>query len=101
MTSTLTSASSNAEIEAAYIDNASYQEDADAVKARAFVTACRVILLKRPQRVGQGNKLNLEYNLELVEKQLQAAQQWLATNPAAQGATNPSIRHPDFTYYRD
>jgi hypothetical protein len=101
MASTLTSASSNAEIEAAYVDNASYQEDADPVKARAFVTACRIILLIRPQRTARGNAVSLEYNLELIKEQLQEAQRWLAANPAALGAGNPAIRHPDFTCFRD
>jgi hypothetical protein len=50
----LSSTSTIAEIEAAYADNAGYAEDNSPSKARAFITACRLLLLKRPTEAGSG-----------------------------------------------
>ena len=44
--STLSSSSTRADVEAAYADDASYAEDASVPNARAFVTACRLLILK-------------------------------------------------------
>lgn len=100
MSSTLTSSSTPAEIEAAYIDNASYEEDSSVAKAKAFITACRIILIIRPSRTGRGNALNLEYDLELVAAQQADAQRWLSANEEALGTANSSIKHPSFEYLR-
>ena len=47
--STLSSSSTRADVEAAYADDASYVEDASVPKARVFVTACRLLILKYPR----------------------------------------------------
>jgi len=65
--STLNSASTLADIKASYADNASYAEDGSPAKARAFITACRLLLLKLPKRAskggGQGEEIELESRL--------------------------------------
>ena len=50
--SALTSASTLTDVQNAYVDNASYAEDASIAKAKAFVTACRILLLKLPAEAG-------------------------------------------------
>ena len=46
--STLTSSPVHAEVEAAYVDDASYAEDGSVSKAKAFVTGCRILLRRLP-----------------------------------------------------
>lgn len=45
--STLTSTSTDAEVEAAYDNNASYFEDRSVDKCGAFITACKILLRRR------------------------------------------------------
>src|SRR5262245_57513999 len=67
--STLSSSSTLEQVKAAYIDNASYAEDNSAAKARTFVTACRILLLKLPKRAahGRGNEIELDTSLIFEE----------------------------------
>lgn len=95
--STLTSASTLDQVIASYADNASYQEDQDPGKARAFVTACRILLLKLPSKSAHGRGGSIELSVAEVRMQLEAAQRWLATSPAA---TN-DVAHPTFQNFRD
>ena len=77
--STLTSSSTLAQIVAAYVDNASYEEDASTTKAAAFISACRIILIKRPKKAAVGGE-EIELDLELIARELDSARRWLATN---------------------
>jgi hypothetical protein len=54
---TLSSNSTDAEVWAAYDDNASYEEDASRAKALAFVTVGRILRRRIPLSVGRA-KLN-------------------------------------------
>ncbi|HEX8911075.1 MAG TPA: hypothetical protein VF796_01865 [Humisphaera sp.] len=84
----LNSTSTLAEIEAAYMDNASYAEDGSAAKARAFVTACRLLILKTPKMTGT-REAQLTLSPELLAGQIDEANAWLASNgggPAAAAA---------------
>ena len=95
----LNSASRLAEIKAAYDDNASYEEDGDAAKARAFITACRLYLMRIPRRVAHGGPASEEIELEprMLIDQIQEAKRWLALNvPAASGA----VKFSDFFNFR-
>lgn len=97
--STLSSASSLAQIKAAYADNASYAEDASASKAAAFITACRLLLLKLPSRAKQGAGFEVELDLTLIRSEMTEAKRWLdihGTSSAAGG-----VRHADFATFRD
>ena len=100
--SSLNSSSTIAEITAAYLDNASYEEDDDASKARAFVTACRLLLLMLPSR-SRGGGSEVELDLVRIENQMQAAQSFLAVHPdgAAAGSGGGLVRYSDFTDFRD
>jgi electron transfer flavoprotein alpha/beta subunit len=79
--STLTSASTIAEIKASYIDNASYAEDADVAKARAFITACRILLLKMPA-VATKNGESVQMRPEVIRQEMEAAQEWVEATDA-------------------
>ena len=98
--SSLTSSSTLAEIQAAYYDNASWEEDASTTKALAFVTACRFLLLKLPKRVAQGGRGGNETELDpsIIRAELNAARQWLAFSSAA--ATGGGVKHVSLEGFR-
>lgn len=64
---TITSASTLAEIEAAYLDNLSYDTDNSLPKAYAFREAARALRLKRPQSAssGPGSVSNFDIDADL------------------------------------
>lgn len=95
--STLSSASTLDQIKAAYLDNASYQEDQDVGKCRAFVTACRMLLLKLPQSSRKGDS-ELTLSIGSIQSELKLAKQWLAT--ANVSAAGGGIRYSDFSNLR-
>ena len=73
--STLTSASTLAQVKAAYADNASYVEDNSVAKCRAFITACTILLLNLPAEQGtreaqlvRQRQLPYDGGLEMVSK---------------------------------
>ena len=94
--STLTSASTPADIQAAYADNASYAEDGDVAKAKAFVTACRMLLGLTPSRMSTAPGVSLYVNLEVVERQLNAAQKYVTLRASA----SSGVRQFDFGGFR-
>jgi hypothetical protein len=95
---TLTSASTLDEIKAAYDDNASYSEDGSLAKAKAFVTACRLLLRRTPRRVALGGPASEEIEMEpkLLEGQITEAKRWIANLPAGE-----SVSYADFQDFRD
>lgn len=99
--STLTSASTNAEVEAAYDDNASYAEDNSSVKCQAFITACRFLLRRMFSRSATGGRANqeLEFDVNLIQKQLEDAERWAAAYSAGSGGGNVVVT--SFENFRD
>ena len=96
--STLDSSSTLAEIRAAIADNASYEEDASAAKARAFITAGRLYLFKVPRRAvhgGQGAE-EIDLAIDVLQQQLEEARRWLASKTAV----GSGIVHPSFANLR-
>ena len=79
--SSLTSASTLAAVEASYDDNASYAEDASVTKAKAFVTACRILLRRLPAEAGT-RESHVRLSPELIRKEMTEAQAWLQANDA-------------------
>ena len=93
--STLSSTSTLAEIQAAYDDNGSYLEDASVAKARAFVTACQ-LLIRRTARRSRHGPAEVEVDVEQLRSDLREARAWLATNDTARHgprATLVSLEH--------
>jgi len=93
---TLDSTSTWAEVVAAYADNVGYDEDNSATKARAFVTACRLLLSpamssKRTVHGGRGGGEELELDLAEIRRQLEAAQNWITGNASGGGVRHLSV----------
>ena len=85
--STLSSTSTYAEILAAYMDSAVYEEDADVAKARAFVSACRM-LIRFPSRLQVGGRQaghEMEIDVTTIRAEMAAAQSWIAANDQPTG----------------
>ena len=95
MSSTITSASTLADCEASYLDNAGYAENNSVAQAAAFVTACRALLLKMPAKSAHGKGGSVEFNLEMIQRQLTEARAWLAA------VGSPDVVHPSFGNFRD
>ena len=96
--SALNSASTLAEIKAAYADNASYSEDGSVAKAKSFITACRLWLMKIPRRVARGGPASEEVEMEprLLIDQIQEAKRYVVCN-----AQHEATMYSDFTNFRD
>lgn len=97
--STLSSSSTDAEVWAAYDDNASYEEDASITKARAFITACRIILRRNPKQTTRAGGLGLVLSPELIRADMQAAQTWLVVHDTSDNP-NPGAVQFGFAEFR-
>lgn len=92
----VTSASTVAEIEAAYVDNGSYVEDQSVTKCRAFITAARALLIKLPTVATKGAN-SLSYRVESVQRELERAQAWLeARDTTGDDMPGPARSYADF-----
>jgi len=98
MSSTLSSSSTDAEVLAAYDDNAPYQEDVSRPKALAFITACRILARRLPISAGRDGQT---VSRESLREEVADAQAWLTANPASSGAGSTRVRYGDFQDYRD
>lgn len=94
--SSLSSASSNAQVWAAFDDNASFEEDGSPTKAAAFVTACLILLRRRPSSATTDG-VAVSFDSGAIETELQRARSWLRS----QSANGDSIRYLDFSGVRD
>jgi len=93
----LSSASTDDEVCAAFDDNASFEEVSSAAKAIAFVTACRILLRRRPIQMSMGNQ-STQFDASFIANEMARANKWLATNRAASGS---GVRFLDFRGVRD
>jgi len=101
MASTLTGTSTDAEVWAAYDDNASYEEDASRAKALSFTTACRILLRRRPSRSAFGSRASqnlVEFDAAQIAAELKAASRWLDLHS---DSTGKRTRFADFSDFRD
>ena len=97
----LTSSSTDAQVRAAYDDNADYDIEGSVVKAKLFIQACR-ILLGRIQRSVRHSDAQVDEEYQKISDQLKMAMNWWTANdtaatPAVQQA---SVRHFDFRNVR-
>ncbi len=77
--SSLDSQSTNAEVWSSYDDNASYEEDQNIAKCRAFITAATILLRRRPsESIVDGNKQ--AFDASVIESALERARSWAAAN---------------------
>ncbi len=103
----LSSISTTAEVLAAYADNASYEQNDSLSQARAFASACRVLLspahtLARSAAGGRafGAESEVEMDQGTLERQLEAARQFIAAKQAATGSGSGAITHVDMSAFR-
>lgn len=95
--STLTSASTDAQVWAAYDDNASYEEDSSRAEALTFITACRILLRRRPSSARRGAEA-VEFDDATIRGELQQARVWLNLHPAS---TTTRTRYASLEGFRD
>lgn len=95
--SALSSSSTDAEVWEAYDDNASFEEDSSPTKAAAFITACRILLRRRPQMTNVDNT-QVAFEAGRISDELKQARNWLASNRASSGS---GVRHLHFSNLRD
>ena len=98
--SSLSSTSTYAEVKAAYYDNASYEEDASVSKAAAFITACRFLLQQDPKKAGWREGSSQEWDPEVLERQMNEARAWKASQVAVT-AGGPGSIYASFENFRD
>jgi hypothetical protein len=96
--STLTSQSSLADVQAAYMDNASYEENGSAAQAAAFITACRFLMLMLPKSGGQ-REVSMQMNPEMIQQEMADAKVWIASNPGA-GAAGGGVGYFSLNFSR-
>ena len=90
--STLSSSSTDAEVEAAYDDSASYLEDESTAKAMAHVTAGTILLRRLASEMRQGST-QLRYEPKLVQDSVALARAYAV----ASGATgSPRVVRVNF-----
>ena len=87
--STITSSSTIEDINAAFLDNVSYQEDGSVAKCRAFITAALALLIHRPKFIGNGPQ-QIAFDPVQLRKEIETARQWQANSIAA---GNRNTRH--------
>ena len=98
--SSLSSSSTDTEVWASYDDNASYEEDSSTTKAAAFITACRILLQRRPRKAGYRNGAEQEFDPSVYEREMAEARSWLAAQTSVT-AGGPGSIAASFEYFRD
>jgi hypothetical protein len=97
----LSSASTLAQVQAEYDDNASYAEDDSAAKCRRFITACRILMRRLPKQTGT-REAQLELNAAGVGAELTKAEQWLQGKDTTDTAGGrPLTSRGSFRNFRD
>jgi hypothetical protein len=87
-------------VQAAYDDAASYAEDNSITKARAFVTACRILLRRMPRSSGD-QVSHLALSPELIQAEIERGMQWIAANDTGvSGSAGPGTTRSDFQNFR-
>jgi len=93
----MTTASEIATAEAAYFSNADYAEVRSAPKARAFVTACRKLLIAPSSMVKGANSIS--NRIDLLRDELRDAQKWLERF-SPDDIPGPIVTKTDFRNFR-
>lgn len=100
--STLSSSSTLQQVLDAYVNSASYEEDNDLAKARAFITACRILSEQRPVEHAHGGRgaESIRFDPEQLPGEIKAARQFIA---ARVGVNNggAGVKHYDLSGFRN
>jgi len=63
-----------------YVTNEDYDEEGSVSKAKAFVVACRKLLLYLPKRSGSSSGEEVEFDPKIIQEELNNAKRWLMAN---------------------
>lgn len=94
---TLSSASTDQQVWDSYDDNASYAEDNSTAKAAAFITACRILLRRRPATLTVDGE-TIAFEAGAIRQELREARRWQSLNSSTSGG---GVRHLDFSRIRE
>lgn len=95
----VTSTSTDAEVRAAYDDNASYDIESSPTKCQAFIVAARLLLRREPAQAGRaGSAFSLDK--QSVREALSRAETWLAANPPASSTQAGQVRFLSLENFR-
>lgn len=96
----LDSSNTIADYIASYNDNACYDEVGSVVKAKAFVTACRLLMQNLFLSQSQGGE-SASISITSIENALAEAQRWLAINdPNSTQRVRGYVTRADFRSFR-
>lgn len=91
--------STTAAVQAAYDTNCSYAEDNSIAKARAFITACRILLRRSASNIVKGSN-QVSLNIPVLQNELDRATAWFeARDPNAN--ITPVATYFDGRRFRD
>jgi hypothetical protein len=93
----LTSTSTDAEVWAAFDDNADYEATGSRAEATAFRTAIRYLMRRRPTAIGRDSR---NVTLESLQSLYEDAQAWLDTHPATSGTNSGRTRYLSMENFR-
>lgn len=95
---TVTSASTTAQIAAAYLDNCGYVEDDDSAMAKRFVTAC-MAMLKRGVRTIEHAGERMEFSPPDLRELIKEANRFIGAR-AGVAAGGSGVKHASFKDFR-
>ncbi|MGB0714260.1 MAG: hypothetical protein ACPGXK_00165 [Phycisphaerae bacterium] len=75
--------------------NSSYERSGSINEAHDFIQASRILLVRRPKRVKQGEQ-EIDIDLTLIPAEIKAARQWIAVNDTGGGVSYASCQ-----FFRD
>lgn len=97
---TITSSMTIAQIEAVYLDNCTYAEDASVTKAKAFQSALRALILVSSTAMAKGGS-SVSFDRAALPEQLKAVTQWISMHPATNfDRGGPNVTRCDFGAFR-
>lgn len=96
---TVDSTTTEAELKAAFRDNASYEEDASVAKARAMVTICMVMLERGIRRWKDGDQ-EQEFSPEILLKMKEDAARWANANDTTAANRQGRVTYTSFENFR-
>jgi cobalamin-dependent methionine synthase I len=91
-----------ATIRQAYVTYADYEAEGSQASCKAFVTACRRLIVMLPSESEAVGVSRVQFQIAEVRRQLELAQTWLAAHPSAADAiTDPAVLDHDFSAFTD
>ena len=96
----LSSASTDAEVAAAYDDNSSYAADGSLSKCRLFLAAVTILIRRTLEEISRGG-LRVRANVEVLRAEKQDAQKWLENHGGDTAVFGPSVLRADLGGMRE